>query len=284
MYIKPMLLDDTSKPFESEEHIGELKIDGIRGIISNQEHVRIYSRHHNEITSRFTEIQTAAAEAVDRGTILDGELVVTDVTTGKPDFSATMSHFHSKRRIEKTPGLCYVAFDILAHRGIDTTALPLMTRKEILEEALRENDFIKRIRYFERGFVPLFDLCRSEELEGIVLKRRDSRYYVGQRPKGIWQRAVVFKREECVVTGFSKKSVAWSIGIVQNGTIVPVGLLEYGINGAMGKDVFSTLQKTVVRETKDFAFVEPRIHIGVRFRHWTKAGKMRLPVLERVIG
>lgn len=283
MYVDPMLLDDTSTPFESDEHIGELKIDGIRGIISSQDKVHMYTRHHNEMTSRFGEVAAAASAAIDKGTIIDGELVVCDVSTGKPDFAATMSRFQSSRRVKETPGLCFVTFDILAHKGKDTTALPLMTRKAILEEAVRENDLIKRIRYFERGFVPLFEQCRVQELEGIVLKRRNSRYFVGQRPKGIWQRVVVFKRDECIVTGFSKKSVAWSIGVVRDGSIVPAGLLEYGLTGPMGKAVFPILRKAVVRETKDFAFVEPIVRIGVRFRHWTKAGKMRLPVLERVI-
>lgn len=183
----------------------------------------------------------------------------------------------------KTPGLFFVAFDILAYKGIDTTTMSLMERKAILDDALHENDTIKRIRYVENGFVRLFEKCREEQLEGIVLKRRDSRYCVGQRPAGVWQRVLVFEREECFVTGFSKKSVAWSIGVKRGDKMVPVGLLEYGLNGSIGKAIFPFLKKAIIRETKDIAYVEPFVRIGVRFRHWTKAGKMRLPVLERII-
>lgn len=283
MYIDPMLLDDAEAPFESKSHICELKIDGIRGILSSQDKVRLYTRHQNEITTRFDELTVAAATAIDHGTILDGEIVVCDVDTGKPDFEATMSRFQSTRRKSQKPGLCFVAFDILACHGKDTTRLPLIERKVLLEEALQENERIKRIRYMEDDFVSLFERCREHQLEGIVLKRRDSRYYVGQRPKGVWQRVVVYQREECVVTGFSKKTVAWSIGVERGGKIVPVGLMKHGLNTPAGKVVYSFLRQAVIKETKDFVHVQPYIRVGVRFRHWTKKGKMRLPVLERVI-
>jgi DNA ligase-1 len=284
MFIEPMLLTDVKAPFEDPRFICELKIDGIRAIISVEERVRIYTRHQTEITARFGEIVTAAAAAVGKGTILDGELVVCDVTTGKPDFEATMRRFSSTSRAPRrtTPGLCFVAFDILSHRGRDTKTLPLMQRKAILEDALHENNLIKRIRYIEKGFILFFERCRSEQLEGIVLKRRDSRYHPGMR-RAEWQRVVNYMRDEVVVTGFSKKDAAWSIGQERGGQIVPVGLLEHGLTEPIRKAVFPILRQTVIRETKDFAFVRPLVRLSVRFRHWTKAGKMRLPVLERVI-
>lgn len=283
LFIDPMLLDEVDAPFESDLHIAELKIDGIRGIVGKESRTRIYSRHYNEITSRFAEITEAATAAIATGTKLDGEIVVCDINTGKPDFAATMARFQSTRQKKITPGLCYVAFDILSYKGKDTTLLPLMQRKALLEEAVKENDFIKRIRYVEQGFIPLYEKCREQELEGIVLKRRDSLYYKGQRPRGIWQRVVVYNREECIVTGYSKKTYAWSIGVERDGKIIPVGLVEHGLNTPIGKTVFPFLKQAAIRETKDFVYVEPFVKIEVRFRHWTKAGKLRLPVLERVI-
>ncbi|WP_103110996.1 ATP-dependent DNA ligase [Brevibacillus reuszeri] len=136
--IDPMLLADAPEPFESNKHIAELKIDGIRGILDIQEQVKLYTRHRNDVSYRYQEITQAAKEAADRGTILDGEFVVSDIDTGKPDFEATMARFSSnpKLGIERTPGLTFVAFDILQHKGQDLTSLDLMARKEILEEAV----------------------------------------------------------------------------------------------------------------------------------------------------
>ncbi|WP_083676861.1 ATP-dependent DNA ligase [Paenibacillus glucanolyticus] len=283
MYVDPMLLVDANEVFESTDHIAELKIDGIRGILSCDDQVRLYTRHNNEITYRFQEITQAAAKAIGKGTILDGEIVVSDPATGKPDFEATLSRFmsNSKNPQGRTPGLTFVAFDILKYKGKDLSSLDLMTRKEILEEAFSENESIKKIRYVEHSFKTLFSLCQQQELEGIVIKQRNSRYYSGKRPKNIWQRAVVYQRERCLVLGYSKKEIAWLLGIERDGEIHPAGMLKYGITPSIRRQFFPKLLETTIKETKQFAYVKPQILVDVRYRYWTKQGKMRLPVLER---
>lgn len=280
MYIDPMLLDDLEEPFESQDHIAELKIDGIRSVISRDRRTRIYTRHQNEITYRFQEVVSAAESAVEPGTILDGELVVCDTESGKPDFAATMRRFQSTPRLKHTPGLTFVAFDILSYKGESTRSLPLMTRKQLLEEAVQENDIIKRIRYMEHGFVPFFELCRQQGLEGIVIKQRGSLYHAGKRPKELWQRVVVYQREDCFITGYSKKEVAWTLGVLRNGQLVPAGTLKYGLTDPVRKKVFPILLNTKASENKNFVFVIPKIQIKVRFRHWTNEGYLRLPVFE----
>lgn len=104
---------------------------------------------NNDITFNFEEITKAAASAVPPGTTLDGELVVCDIETGKPDFEAVMSRFQSKPKLGRTPGLAFVSFDIIRHQGNDLRSLDLMSRKAILEEALIENEVIKLIRFKE---------------------------------------------------------------------------------------------------------------------------------------
>ncbi|MGM1023192.1 MAG: hypothetical protein ACQEXV_22400 [Bacillota bacterium] len=71
MYIDPMLLEDCKAPFESDRHIAEFKIDGIRNILSYTDQIRMYTRHRNEITSNFEEVVTAAAAATRPGTTLE---------------------------------------------------------------------------------------------------------------------------------------------------------------------------------------------------------------------
>lgn len=283
MYVDPMLLVDCKEVFESDQHIAELKLDGIRGILDVDSSTRLYTRHQNEVTSRFQEITAAAAASVPQNTVLDGEFFISNPDTGAPDFEATMGRFLSKRFITPTLGLTFVAFDILVYKGKDLKGLPLMERKAILEEAVQENDIIKRVRYMEHGFVPFFELCRQHKLEGIVIKRKDGKYHAGKRPPGIWQRVLVYQREECVITGYSKKDVAWLIGVQRGEKLVHAGTLKHGITGQVGKSIFPLLKQLTVRETQDYAYVEPMIKIGVRFRHWTAKGLMRLPVLERVI-
>lgn len=55
-----MLLHKEDEPFNSQDHITELKLDGIRLIYSVDfaGKVRLFSRHNNEVTSKFPELQT----------------------------------------------------------------------------------------------------------------------------------------------------------------------------------------------------------------------------------
>jgi DNA ligase-1 len=85
------------------------------------------------------------------------------------------------------------------------------------------------------------------------------------------------------VTGFSRKHLAWTIGLERGGRIIPVGIVEYGLSEHVRKKVFPILQRSIVQETKEFFFVEPRVQIAVRFRNWTSTGKMRLAIVEQVI-
>jgi DNA ligase-1 len=277
MEFEPMLLADTKEAFEDDRYIAELKLDGIRAVAEIDHHTRIYTRHNNEITFKFPEIVSGVKAAVPKGTVLDGELIVSD-PDGKPNFEAMMRRFMQNRTPAPSPGLTFVAFDILKKCGEDVRRLPLMDRKELLEQTLRENDLIKRIRYVD----PFYSAVERAALEGIVLKLRNSRYYSGAR-RDVWQRVVCYSRETVFVTGYSRKKLAWSIALKEDDRLIPVGVVEYGLTETVRKRVFPLLQRKIIRETRDFVFVEPHVQIGVRFRNWTSTGKMRLAVLEYVV-
>jgi len=56
MFVSPMLLNRIDKPFDSLDDITELKLDGIRLIYSNIRETKLYTRHKNDITTRFPEV------------------------------------------------------------------------------------------------------------------------------------------------------------------------------------------------------------------------------------
>lgn len=280
--IQPMLLDDAKVPFESNEHIAELKLDGIRGILDINSNSRLYSRHQNEISARYPELIDSGIVAVDPGTILDGEIVVSDLVTGKPDFAACSRRFQMRPPKQRTPGLTYVAFDILQYKGQDVTKLDLMSRKQLLAEAVQENEQVKISRYVEHSFIPFFSLIEREELEGIVIKAKSSLYYTNSRPKNLWQRVVNYKREICVILGYSNKTAAWLLGVEREGEILPAGMAKFGLTPEIRKKVYPVLKENIISQSDQFSYVEPCVYVDVRFREWTAGGKMRLPVVERV--
>ncbi len=96
MFVSPMLLRRVTEPFDDDSYITELKLDGIRLILSKFDNkVRLYTRHNNEGTARFPELLTID---IPDGTVLDGEIIFTSAD-GKPDFEAMMFRFQSKRNV-----------------------------------------------------------------------------------------------------------------------------------------------------------------------------------------
>nr|WP_317853541.1 hypothetical protein [Neobacillus sp. Marseille-Q6967] len=61
-----MLLHKSDRPFDSSDYITELKLDGIRLVYSvdNAGKVRLYSRHKNEITSKFPELHNLGSRPI----------------------------------------------------------------------------------------------------------------------------------------------------------------------------------------------------------------------------
>src|SRR5258707_868034 len=73
--INPMLAAKAAVPFDSEQHLFEIKWDGIRCLaFVKVGHVRLQSRQLTEITFQFPEL--AGLGRLPSGTVLDGELIV----------------------------------------------------------------------------------------------------------------------------------------------------------------------------------------------------------------
>jgi len=58
MFVSPMLLHKVEEPFDNDEWVSELKLDGIRFLYSTMNGSSFYTRHENEVTERFPELIT----------------------------------------------------------------------------------------------------------------------------------------------------------------------------------------------------------------------------------
>jgi DNA ligase 1 len=96
MFISPMLLHKIDEPFDHDDYVSELKMDGFRLIYSYIEDKKLFTRNKTDVTNRFPELFNLN---IPKGTVLDGEVVITD-SFGKPDFEAVMSRFSVFTRTE----------------------------------------------------------------------------------------------------------------------------------------------------------------------------------------
>lgn len=148
------------------------------------------------------------------------------------------------------------------------------------------------MRTVDGSAVQFFDLVKAAGLEGIVLKRKNSRYETRSKPcepdkKGIrswsWQKVLNYTRSDVVITGYPKMEHGWLIGVPDGNSIKPMGTMQLGITAAHRKKVWPKIANSVVGENKNFVFVEPLVFCRVKHRGFYKSGRMRLPVLDEIL-
>ena len=128
--------------------------------------------------------------------MLDGELVAFD-EEGRPSFNALQNGSASAPVI-------YFVFDAVILAGRDIRAETLETRRDLLERRVVPK-LAEPVRYIGALDASLRDLVhsvKSEGLEGLVAKRRDSRYEPGLR-SGAWLKMRVNRGQEFVIGGYT---------------------------------------------------------------------------------
>ena len=163
-----MELIQKATPFDHHDWIYEVKYDGFRSLayIENG-NCRLVSRNEFDYT-RFADLRDALPKQIfAKNAILDGELVVLD-GAGKPRFYDLMANRGT---------VVFAAFDVMWLDGQDMRDRPLLMRKEILRNRMKDDAsraiFVDHIE--GRGKALYKQICEMD-LEGIVCKPALSPY------------------------------------------------------------------------------------------------------------
>jgi ATP-dependent DNA ligase len=157
--------------------IHEIKHDGYRLIVQREgKHVRLFTRNGHDWTDHYPLIVEAALKNRTGSFVIDGEAVLLGVD-GISDFNG----LHSRRHNDEVQ---LYAFDILVLDGDDLRKLPLHLRKNNLARLLARRPEGIFVSDYEQGEIgpDLFRQACKFGLEGIVSKRRESRYRGGRSP------------------------------------------------------------------------------------------------------
>jgi bifunctional non-homologous end joining protein LigD len=181
----PPMLAKRGVPFDSSEHLFEIKWDGTRALAFVDSHgYRLVNRHRADVTDRYPEL--GFLNDLPAGIVLDGEVVV--LRRGKPDLRLLLCRNQARASLKihslaRTFPATYVVFDLLFDRFESLTALPLWARRERLERVVRA--CVNPRLVFSEGIVgsgrAFFEAVCRQGLEGVVAKRLDGRYRPGRR-------------------------------------------------------------------------------------------------------
>src|SRR5215472_17654017 len=109
-------------------------------------------------------------------TVLDGEMVALD-ESGLPSFNA-LQNFGGHHGT-----LLYYVFDVLVLRGADLRGEPLNIRRQLLEEKALPglSDPIRQCVTLDGKLSDLIRAVRTHKFEGLIAKRKNSKYESGER-------------------------------------------------------------------------------------------------------
>ena len=269
--MRPMLATRGTHVPTGEEWVHEVKWDGMRVLVDVRDgRLRLTSRNENDVTVSFPELHGLPGDDL----LLDAEVVA--FLDGIPTFGALQERIHvgnAKRAAalaERNP-VTLLAFDLLRLDGRDLTREPLDARRELLT-GLGLDDVAWQVPPVYDDGAMLFQATLDQGLEGMVSKRRSSRYEFGARSPH-WLKFPHRRRTSWVVGGWRPETgSATRLGAVLVGEPTPDGLLYRGrvgsgIAGKVGPMLMEALAP-YAREASPFADEVPRLDaLGT---HWVE--------------
>ena len=288
------MLAKSGKPFDSDEHLFEIKWDGTRGLarVSEGEFL-LYNRRLTPMIMRYPELEFLAE--LEPGCIVDGEVVV--MVEGKPSFPGMLKR-EQARTPEKGAQLArsfpatYVAFDLLYRHGQSITAQPLSDRRAQLKEVIAPH--LGPHLAFSDGIVgagtTFCEHVDSQGLEGVVAKRLNSRYLPGKRSDS-WLK---IKRSEtiyCLILGYKltgNELRSLAIATEVDGQLEYVGSVGSGIDTETRDRLMELLRerpakKPIIPCPEKVHWVQPGLFCMVSYLERSASGELRAPVFKELL-
>jgi bifunctional non-homologous end joining protein LigD len=262
-WLEPMAATLTQERFTGPEWIFERKFDGIRLIAYKRgSDVRLFSR--NRLPQNLPAFAEAIAKLPVEDAILDGEM-----TWGS--------------------GAAYHIFDVMWLDG-DVRSLPLEARRALLEK-LPLRAPLRRVASI--GDSQPWDRACREGWEGVIAKRRDSRYEHRRSPH--WLKMKCEAKRDFVVGGFTdpqRSRVGFGallVGYYEKDDFVFAGKVGTGFDTKLLLELRSRLDAIEIpaspfNKAKGLPrlrahWTRPEIVVQVAFIEWTVHGKLRHPRL-----
>jgi bifunctional non-homologous end joining protein LigD len=265
----------------------EIKYDGYRLLACRAgSDVRLYTRSANDWTHRFEEIKKAVSELPVDECVIDGEVCAFD-EVGRSSLSALQQWLAGQKG---RAHVACVAFDLLWLDGRDLRAEPVEARRELLERLLEgHGPILSFSRSADGEPAKLVQVVKDAGLEGLIAKRRGSRYPAGRTSD--WLKLRFYRRQECAIAGWipmvgtADQVGALLLAVADGQRLVFAGRVGTGFDASTRRSLARRLdahpasapQVEGAPRTKGANWAIPTLVCECRFVDWTRDGSMREP-------
>ena len=208
---------------------------------------------------------------------------------GKPNFQKLQNY----RSNDKYTIQFYV-FDLLTLDGKSLTSMPLVERKQLLQKFIPKSDTILFCDHVDTEGKSLFREMKKMNLEGMIAKRKNSKYLIGKRTTD-WLKIKNVQGQEAIIVGFTAPKGARSsfgsllLALKKRGKLVSIGNVGTGFTDKSLKELHLKLKKIIrktspldvpIKETSDITWVDPVLVCNIKFTEMTEDGSVRHPVFQ----
>jgi len=304
-FVKPMLATLTEGAFDDPDWLYEIKWDGYRvEAVVHPKGVRLWTRNRIDAATYFPDLAGPADWIAAREAVVDGEVVAFDAE-GRPDFSMLQDRT-GLRGLEQATGrrspdgprltaderkaipLAYMVFDLLHLDGSSLLDVPLEERKRLLRRVIRPHPMVRYAAHVVGDGEAFMRAAADRGLEGVVAKRRASRYEPGKRSRD-WLKVKLRREQELVVAGWLPGQGSHAdlgsliVAVNADGRLRHAGQVGSGMSTAMRRHLLEALEPLRRDESPldpmprlpSARWVEPRIVIRAEFAEWTSDGLLR---------
>lgn len=294
--ILPMLPGGASEPFDSKDHLFEVRWDGLRALAFVEGGgYHLQDQSGRNITEMFPELGELPRRLHRDQVILDGVIVIAD-SSGRPDFAALdrrMRLGSLEASVEAAARLpaAYVAVDVLYVEARSTMSLTLLRRRKLLREILKGEGRVCLSDAVPAEGIAFFEAAREMGIEALMAKRKDSLYLPGSRTPS-WLLVQDVRRQDVVVLGYVPDSDGTGfesllVGVYADQRPTYAGAVGGGFDRRTERLLAQALPGLVSgaeppdnaeRVPAHVVWVRPELVMAVKFSEWTAEGVLRFPI------
>ncbi len=288
----PKLLNFNYK--NDPSYLYQIKWDGVRIVTyKNNGSITLINKKLKDKTLQFPEI--GILQTIKYDFVIDGEIMVVD--ENKNSFSKVLRRNFTNdekkiRNLTTTIPITYAVFDVLKFGEKWLMDYPIEERQKYLTEYFPNNNLIHIVQNFDDG-VKLYDKTKILNLEGMIAKKRGSKYIQGKKSYS-WIKYKHTQEISPFIGGLyieEKQVKSLAVGI-------PHGEDKYLYIGNVGTGLTENHKRAILKAVlnepvlsspfinfngKDHIWITPKVKCHIEFMEWTEEYTMRSPVFKGII-